>query len=80
MMERRVNRPQIALGARRQHAAMPACPHCGGNVRSIRDIYGAYLQCLQCSREIEPAMLTVAANDPLPVVPVDRPAQELLIA
>lgn len=38
------------------------CPHCGGDVRLVRDIYGAYRQCLQCSREIAPAALTANAG------------------
>ena len=33
------------------------CPHCGGDVRLVRDIYGSYRQCLQCSREIAPEAL-----------------------
>ena len=38
------------------------CPHCGGDVRLVRDIYGSYRQCLQCSREIAPETLMGTAG------------------
>ncbi len=60
MMESLVSNRPLGGGAR-QRMGLGSCPHCGGNVRLIRDVYGAYHQCLQCSREIDPAAL-VAPN------------------
>ena len=55
----RVRRP-------RRQVYLRACPHCGGDVRLARDIYGASWQCLQCSREIRPAVRPESA--PLPAM------------
>lgn len=79
-MESRVSIERFSRGARRPRVALQACPHCGGNVRKIRDIYGAYHQCLQCSREIQPAALALASDDSLAVHPLGHDAQELMIA
>ena len=79
-MESRVSIERFSQGARRRRAELRACPHCGGNVRKIRDIYGAYLQCLQCSREIQPAALALKSDDSLAVRPMDQDAPELMIA
>lgn len=79
-MESKVSIERFSQGARRRRAELRACPHCGGNVRKIRDIYGAYLQCLQCSREIQPAALALASDDSLAVRPMGQDAQELMIA
>ncbi len=79
-MESKVSIERFSQGARRRRAELRACPHCGGNVRKIRDIYGAYLQCLQCSREIQPATLALTSDDSLPVRPMGGDAQELMIA
>ena len=49
---------------RQRRVLLRQCPHCGGDVRLVRDIYGAYRQCIQCSREIDPAMLTISAPMP----------------
>ena len=62
----RVRRP-------RRQVYLRACPHCGGDVRLARDIYGASWQCLQCSREIRPAVRPERA--PLPAMtPAPAPA------
>ena len=55
----RVRRP-------RRQVYLRACPHCGGDVRLARDIYGASWQCLQCSREIRPAIRP--ESTPLPAM------------
>ena len=66
---------QSVRGARGLSGRLAVCPHCGGNVRRVRDVYGAYCQCLQCSRE-------VAVDAALEVHGVaTRPgAEELLVA
>ena len=79
-MESRVSIERFSQGARRRRAELRACPHCGGNVRKIRDIYGAYHQCLQCSREIQPAALAAIPHDALAVRPAERESEELMIA
>lgn len=61
MMGRKVNTERFVRGARRRHMQLGACPFCGGDVRQVRDIYGTYRQCLQCSREIHP--------DAVPAIP-----------
>ena len=80
MMESKVSIERFSQGARRPRVALRMCPHCGGNVRKIRDIYGAYLQCLQCSREIQPAALASASHDSPAIRPMGPGAQELMIA
>ncbi|MCY3693030.1 MAG: hypothetical protein OXI54_02015 [Chloroflexota bacterium] len=80
MMESKVSIERFSQGARRPRVALQACPHCGGNVRKIRDIYGAYLQCLQCSREIQPAALTATSHEGLAIRPAERESEELMIA
>lgn len=60
MMESTLTRARYVRGARRRRVDLGSCPHCGGDVRRVRDIYGDYRQCLQCSREI-PA-------DPAPMI------------
>lgn len=79
MMESTLNRERSVRGVRRRRMDLGSCPHCGGDVRHVRDTYGDYRQCLQCSREI-PA-------DPAPMmrpVPAGQPAtpesDELLAA
>ncbi len=61
-MERNVliNRRADAAGLR--PVLLRRCPHCGGDVRLVRDIYGSYRQCLQCSREIAPEALMATAG------------------
>ena len=61
----RVRRP-------RRQVYLRACPHCGGDVRLARDIYGASWQCLQCSREIRPAVRPESA--PVPAMTPPLPA------
>lgn len=80
MMESKVSIERFSQGARRPRVALQACPHCGGNVRKIRDIYGPYLQCLQCSREIQPGALTATSHEGLVIRPAERESEELMIA
>ena len=80
MMERKVNIERFSHGARRSRATMRVCPHCGGNVRLVKDIYGAYHQCLQCTREIEPAQLAAQTSPTPAAIPAERQRDELLIA
>ena len=76
-MDSKININRFAQARRRRRFAQRACPHCGGDVRSVRDIYGAYLQCLQCSREINPAALVLPGvmpdGHPLGVPTVSAP-------
>lgn len=79
MMESTLNRDRSVRRVRRNRMGLGSCPHCGGDVRHVRDIYGDYRQCLQCSREIP--------VDPAPMIqpaPAAQPARpdndELLIA
>ena len=51
-MESKLKIEEAVRGARGRRMHLDACPHCGGNVRRVRDIYGVYRQCIQCSREI----------------------------
>ena len=80
MMESAVNTERSARESLAARGGLRACPHCGGNVRKIRDIYGAYLQCLQCSREVEPAMLVGSIRDPHPARHAEPTVEERLIA
>ena len=79
MMETTLNREGSVLGVRRRRMDLGCCPHCGGDVRQVRDIYGDYRQCLQCSREIpaDPAPMTQAGPVNLPTAPE---SDELLAA
>ncbi len=78
-MENQINIERLARGGRRRRVQLRGCPHCGGDVRLVRDVYGPYHQCLQCSREINPAALV-----PITHVAVEHsvsiPDQELLTA
>ena len=80
MMENKVNIERFVRGARRRRVAMRACPHCGGDVRLHRDIYGAYLQCLQCSRELQPDALTLPACRTPAAAPLDPQVEALEVA
>ena len=65
-------------GAGRRRVGLQPCPHCGGNVRLIRDVYGAYHQCMQCSREIDTAALAASAHEaPAIMVPGSRKDERL---
>lgn len=79
-MENQVNIERSARGARRRRVGLSGCPHCGGNVRLVHDVYGAYHQCLQCSREIDPAALTTMTQTASVKQPDAMPARELLAA
>ena len=71
MMETTLNRARSVRGVRRRRMDLGSCPHCGGDVRQVRDIYGDYRQCLQCSREIpaDPAPMLRFAPDATPGAP-----------
>ncbi len=79
MMESTLNRARSVRGVRRRRVDLGSCPHCGGDVRQIRDIYGDYRQCLQCSREMpgdpEPMVQSVPA-----AAPAKPQSDELLVA
>ena len=79
MMESTLNRARYVRGARRRRVDLGSCPHCGGDVRRVKDIYGDYRQCLQCSREIlaDPAPMT---DSPPAELPVNPKSHELLVA
>ena len=79
-MESNVDIEQVSRRAFRRKVGLPMCPHCGGNVRKIRDIYGRYLQCLQCSREIEPPAFAAAHPAVVEIRPLERQVEERLIA
>ena len=78
-MERKVNRERSVLGARRRQMHLRACPHCGGDVRRVKDIYGAYLQCIQCSREIAADHLAAVIGVGTVTTPAPH-SEELLVA
>ena len=80
MMENKVSIERFAPGARRRRVAMRACPHCGGDVRLNRDIYGAYLQCLQCSRELQPGALVAPVHQTDVSVPLHPKVEKLKVA
>ena len=78
-METTLNRARSVRGVRRRRVDLGSCPHCGGDVRQVRDIYGDYRQCLQCSREmpVDPAPMVQT----VPVVaPAAPESDELLVA
>ena len=79
MMESTLNRTRSVRGARRRLVDLGSCPHCGGDVRQVRDTYGDYRQCLQCSREIhgDPAPMVRAKPTAAPIPPE---SEELLAA
>ena len=80
-MESNVDIEQVSRRALRSAVGLLMCRHCGGNVRKIRDIYGAYLQCLQCSREIQPPAPTAARSIEVQLAPHERRhADERMIA
>ena len=78
-MENELQKEQFVLGARGRRMHLAACPHCGGNVRRVRDIYGSYRQCIQCSREIYPNALP-AIQEPAVETSVKPGEAERLIA
>ena len=71
MMESTLNRARSVQGVRRRRVDLGSCPHCGGDVRQVRDIYGDYRQCLQCSREIpaDAAPMIQTAPATMPAAP-----------
>ena len=79
MMESTLNRARSVQGVRRRRVDLGSCPHCGGDVRQVRDIYGDYRQCLQCSREIpsDPAPMMQTTPAAVPAMPESG---ELLVA
>ena len=78
-MESRVIDQESVRGARGRRSQMGVCPHCGGNVRRVRDIYGSYAQCIQCSREVDGDAL-FTTNQPDFAAAGDHVAEELMIA
>ncbi len=80
MMENSVSIERVANGALRRRVGMGACPHCGGNVRAIRDIYGAYRQCLQCSREIKPGSMATGSHPINETMHTTHESEKLLAA
>ena len=79
MMERIVN-SQVSSESAGRRGALRFCPHCGGNVRLIRDIYGAYHQCIQCSREVMPTEVHAHPAEAPVVVTATPGMDERLIA
>ena len=79
MMVSTLNRNRSARGVSRRRMDLGSCPHCGGDVRNVRDIYGDYRQCLQCSREVPAQPAPVVQEAPM-AKPVAPDADELLIA
>ncbi len=47
---------------------LKSCPRCKGDLAAERDVYGPYLECLQCGymRELEPAARTRRQSRPSP--------------
>ena len=78
-METNVNYRARASAVRVRQLHLRQCPHCGGDVRLVKDIYGSYRQCLQCSREITPAAMQQSQHKSV-AFPVHTGAEELLAA
>ena len=79
MMESTLERERSVRGVRRRRMDLGSCPHCGGDVRHVRDIYGDYRQCLQCSREIHADTAPAMHSAPVGQHPAPD-SDELLIA
>ena len=79
IMARKVNSERSVLGARRRQMHMGACPHCSGDVRRVKDIYGTYLQCIQCSREIAADHLAAVIGVGAVTIPAPH-SEQLLVA
>lgn len=79
MMESLVSSRLSGEGVRRR-IGLQSCPHCGGNVRLIRDTYGAYHQCIQCSRELEEAEMVAQIRQPTVGIDAEPRTDELMIA
>ena len=78
-METNVNYSAHASAVRVRRLQLRQCPHCGGDVRLVKDIYGSYRQCLQCSREITPVTIEQSQYNSV-AFPVPTGAEELLAA
>ena len=78
-METTLNRARFVRGVRRRRVDLGSCPHCGGDVRLVRDIYGDYRQCLQCSREIPADPVPMVQSAPAAMPPTPE-SDELLVA
>ena len=77
-MERKVNSQRSGFGARRRKMLIGVCPHCSGDVRRVRDIYGTYLQCIQCSREIDAEHMAAVAGVEVLTPPAPHAAERLI--
>ncbi len=52
-----------------------ACPKCGGDLELQLDITGAYVLCVQCGLELNPAQERLIRHlDPVPVAPPEAVA------
>jgi hypothetical protein len=78
-METDVNYSARASAVRVRRLQLRQCPHCGGDVRLVKDIYGSYRQCFQCSREITPVAMEQSQHNPV-AFPAHTGAEELLAA
>ena len=77
-MEMKVNSERSVFGARRRQVHMGACPHCSGDVRRVKDIYGTYLQCIQCSREIDADQLAAVMTAGAVTTPTPHSEEQLV--
>lgn len=50
-----------------------ACSKCGGDLRASRDVYGAYIQCVQCGL-LRDVPWRVVAGSPAGRAQAERPA------
>ena len=59
-----------------------ACPKCGGDLQLRRDIYGMFVNCLQCGlqRDLDAPTAAVEVAQPEPAVSPAYPAKEFLRA
>lgn len=46
-----------------------ACPKCRGDLQRVRDVYGEYLECLQCG-----LLMEAVEEEPEPAPPPANPA------
>ena len=59
-----------------------ACPKCGGDLQLRRDIYGMFVNCLQCGlqRDLDAPTAAVEVTRPEPAAAPAAAARELLRA
>ena len=59
-----------------------ACPKCQGDLQLKRDVYGMYINCLQCGlqKDFDAPNAALETTKPAPVIADAQPIKELLRA